>query len=105
MTLEARVANEKFLFAGEAIMSQAQQDQYQALLGDFKGRVSVSRDEAEKDFGNGGGIGVTVTLTCGQTQEQLRAATHLAFELADGAVKYYQPIIKQDLINRGVLKP
>lgn len=85
-------------------MSQIQQDRFQALIGDGLGRVSVSRDEAEKDFGNGGGISVTVTLTCGQDQATASAAISLAFELADGAVKHYAPLIKQDLINRGILR-
>jgi len=105
MTMSARIAGERFVYEGEAKMSQAQQDYYQSLIGDGKARVSVSRDESEKDFGNGGGIGVTVTLTCGQTQEQVQAAIQLAQNIADGAVRFYAPQIKQDLINRGVLKP
>lgn len=105
MSLDARIAGEKFIFTGEAQMSQAQQDYYQTLLGDGKARVSVSRDEAEKDYGNGGGVGVTVTLSCGQTQDQVNGAIGLAFQLADGAVKHYASIIKQDLINRGILRP
>lgn len=105
MTLEARVADEKFVQTGEAAMSQIQQDYYQTILGDAKARISVSRDESEKDFGNGGGVSVTVTLSCGQTQEQLRGAIDLAYQLADGTVKHYIPYIKQDLVNRGILKP
>ena len=104
MTVEARY-DKKLIYTGEAKMSQSQNDYYQSLIGDGKARVSVSRDEAEKDFGTGGGIGVTVTLTCGQTHDQVQAAIGLAHQIADGAVKYYAPQIKQDLINRGVLRP
>lgn len=97
--------DEKLSYQGVAKMSQTQQDRYQALVGDGKGRVSISRDESVKDYGNGGGVGVTVTLTCDQAEPAVQQAIHLAYELADQAVRYYSDKIRQDLYNRGILKP
>lgn len=105
MKVNVHVTGERFTYEGDASMSQAQIDYYQNLIGDGKARVSVSRDESEKDFGNGGGVGVTVTLTCGQTHDQIQGAVGLAFQVADNAVRHYGVQIKQDLINRGILKP
>lgn len=94
-----------FVYEGEAQMAQAQQDYYKQLIGDGLSKVTVSRDEAVKDFGNGGGVMVTVTLACDQSEQGVQAAISLAYTIADGAVKYYSPQIKQDLINRGILRP
>lgn len=86
-------------------MSQAQQDEYKSLVGDGLSKVSVSRDASEKDYGNGGGVMVTVTLTCDQSTPALNQAIALAHQLADSACWHYQQAAKQELINRGILKP
>ncbi len=86
-------------------MSQQQQDYYKSLLGDEKGRVTVGRDLGEKDFGSGGGVSVTVSLTCDQSAEKVAAAIGLAFQVADGACWHYQGLVKQQLLNAGILKP
>lgn len=93
------------VYEGEAQMSQAQQDEYRALIGDGQARVSVSRDLSEKDYGNGGGVQVTVSLTCDQSQAALNQAIVLAHQLADSACWHYQSATKQQLIDRGVLRP
>lgn len=85
-------------------MSVEQEEYYQTLLGDTNARISVSRDEAEKCFGTGGGIMVTVSLTCGQTEDKIRKTVALAYQIADEAVKFYTPQIKQDLLDRGLLR-
>ena len=85
-------------------MSQQQQDQYKAILGDEKARISVGRDLSEKDFGSGGGVMVNVTLTCDQSQPAISQAISLANDIANGAAWYYHGLMKQQLITQGVLK-
>ncbi len=105
LTVHAR-AGEAYhgVYEGEATMTPQQQDQYQAILGDQKARVSVGRDLTEKDFGSGGGIMVNVTLTCGQSKPEIEAAIALAQQMADGAAWYYQGQIKSKLLQAGILK-
>lgn len=110
MTVSAKVAAagsqlDHFVYEGEVRMAQAQQDYYKQLIGDGLSKVTVSRDETVKDWGNGGGVLVTVTLVCDQSEQGVQAAISLAYTIADGAVKYYSPQIKQDLTDRGILKP
>ncbi len=82
-------------------MSQQQQDQLKALVGDGQARVSVGRDLANKDFGNGGGVLVNVTLTCDQSQGAINAAIGLAYQIADGAAWYYQEQLQRQLVQKG----
>lgn len=107
MTVDARATHPQPFhdtYEGEAIMSQQQQDAYKDLLGDEKGKVSVSRDIAEKDFGSGGGVSVMVTLTCDQSRDKVNQAIALAYEIADGACWHYQKQIKQQLVTAGILR-
>lgn len=105
MKIDAHALGEHFVYNGDAQMTQGQQDFYKQLIGDGLGRISLSRDEADKDFGNGGGIMVTVSLTCDQSSNVVAQTIGLAFQIADAAVKHYQPIIKADLVARGKIRP
>lgn len=101
---EMGITKEHSVYEGEVPMSKQQQDTYKALIGDGQAKVSVGRDIAEKDYGNGGGVFVNVTLTCDQSQAALNQAIQFAYQLADGAVWHYQSQVKQELLNRGILK-
>jgi hypothetical protein len=85
-------------------MSQEQQDYYKSLLGDEKAKVTVMRDLGEKDFGSGGGVAVNITLTCDQSQDAVQKAIGLAYQVADSACWHYQKIIKQQLLQNGILR-
>lgn len=104
MLIEARYDEGRELYEGEARMSQEQQDYYKSLLGDQKAKVSVSRDLGEKDFGSGGGVSVTVTLTCDQSQEKVNAAIGLAYQVSDQAAWHYHGLLKNQLLQTGILK-
>ena len=93
------------VYEGETKMNPQQQDAYQALIGNGLAKVQVGRDMAEKDFGNGGGVFVNVTLTCDQSQGAINQAVQLAHQLAEGAVVHYHGLLRQDLVNRGMIKP
>lgn len=95
---------ENNVYEGEAKMTQQQQDQFQALVGDGKARVSVGRDLANKDFGNGGGVLVNVTLTCDQSQPAIQQAIHMAYQMADQAAWYYQDQVLQTCRQKGMLR-
>lgn len=86
-------------------MSLQQQDYYKSLIGDGLAKISVGADLGEKDFGNGGGVIVNVTLTCDQSAEKIQAAIGLAHQVATGAVWHYQGLLKQQLIQQGILHP
>jgi len=109
MTVHARVVSQNGtldhgIYEGEATMTQQQQDLYKNIIGDGLAKVSVGRDLSEKDYGNGGGVLVNVTLVCDQSQAALSQAVQLAYQIADGAVWHYQQQVKQELINRGMLR-
>ncbi len=89
------------LYEGEAKMSQQQLDTYKGVIGDGLSRVSISKDVAHKDYGNGGGVAVTVTLTCDQSSAALNQALQLAHELADGALWHYEGMLRDQLVNKG----
>lgn len=91
------------LYEGEAVMSQDQQDYYKSLVGDGLSKVTVARDNGEKDFGNGGGVMVSVTLTCDQSQDKIRDSITLAHQIADSFTWYYQNQLKQQLVQAGIL--
>jgi hypothetical protein len=110
MLIHARVMSSGGLkdhqvYEGDAVMNQVQQDYYKDIVGDGQARVTVGRDLAEKDYGNGGGVFVNVSLACDQSQAAISQAIQLAYQVADGAVWHYQQQVKQELINRGILKP
>lgn len=100
----AGVNPEHYLYEGDAIMSQAQQDRYKSLIGDGLSKVTVGRDLGEKDFGSGGGVIVSVTLTCDQSEQSVNAAIALAHEVADNHAWHYQQRLKQQLLQSGILK-
>lgn len=93
------------VYEGEATMSPEQQDVYKTLIGDGQSRVTVGRDLAEKDYGNGGGVFVNVSLTCDQSQAGINQAIQLAYQIADGAAWHYHEQVKQNLIANGMLRP
>lgn len=90
-------------YEGEAKMSQEQQDYYKSLIGDGLSKITVGRDNGEKDFGSGGGVMVSVTLTCDQSQDKIRGAIDLAYQIADSFAWHYQNQLKQQLIQAGIL--
>jgi hypothetical protein len=106
MTIHARVVGAFHdTYEGEAKMSQEQLDQYKNIIGDGQGRVTVGRDMAEKDFGNGGGVFVNVSLACDQSTAGIYDATRLAYQIADQYCGYYFDQVRQDLVKRGMVKP
>lgn len=107
MTVHARVTGPEPLhevYEGEAQMSQQQQDAYKALIGDGLAKVTVGRDIGEKDFGSGGGVIVNVSLTCDQSGPVINQAIALAHQIADGAAWHYQGLLKEKLLNKGILR-
>lgn len=106
MSISARIKGSNPLhevYEGEAKMSQEQQDYYKSLVGDGLSKVTVGRDNGEKDFGSGGGVMVSVTLTCDQSQDKIRGAIDLAYQITDSFTWYYQNLLKQQLIQAGIL--
>lgn len=91
------------IYEGDAIMSQAQQDRFQALVGNGLAKVTVGRELSEKDYGNGGGVIVNVTITCDQNEHSIRAAAALAHEVADTHAWSYHRHLKKQLIDAGIL--
>jgi len=104
MTVNVHSKGEHDVYEGEAKMSQEQQDYYKSLIGDGLSRVSVSRDQTDKDFGNGGGVSVNVTLTCDQSTAVVAAAVQLAFQIADQYTWYYREQVKAQMLQRGIIK-
>lgn len=111
MTIHTRVRGqgagrtpEHYIYEGDAVMSQAQQDRYKSLVGDGLSKVTVGRDMGEKDFGSGGGVMISITLTCDQSEQSVNAAIALAHEVADNNAWYYQQRLKQQLLQAGILK-
>jgi hypothetical protein len=104
MTVDACGGGEHYVYEGEALMTQAQQDRFQQVVGNGLSRVSVSRDFSEKDYGNGGGVSVTVSLTCDQSENGVNPAIVLANEIALGWAWHYHQQLKQQLIQAGILK-
>lgn len=105
MTVHTHAGTEHYVYEGEAIMSQGQQDRFKALLGDGLSKVTVGCDFAEKDYGNGGGVVVSVTLTCDQSEQAVRSAIGLAQEISYQYAWYYRDMLRQQLVQAGVLKP
>mgnify|MGYP006273500341 CR=1 FL=1 len=57
-------------------------DEYQKIIGDGLAKVSISVDVSMKDYGAGASSMASVTLTCGQTESQIRVAQEMAKDLA-----------------------
>lgn len=107
MTIHARAKgaeNAHYLYEGDAPMSQEQQDQYKAIIGDGLAKVTIGRDLGEKDFGSGGGVIVNITLTCDQSQGMINHAIALAHQLADSACWHYHQQLKNQLLQAGILR-
>lgn len=55
---------------------------YAKVIGDGNAKVTISCDVSMKDYGSGSSSMAAVTLTCGQTEAQIREAQELAKGLA-----------------------
>lgn len=104
MIVHVHEKTDHHLYEGDVIMSQEQQERFKALIGDGLSKVTVSRDLGEKDFGSGGGVIVSVTLTCDQSEASVHNAINLAHEVANKHAWYYQQMLKQQLLQSGILK-
>jgi hypothetical protein len=89
---------------GEVPMTQQQQDSYKLLLGDEKASVTASKELSESDYGNGGKVFVSVTLTVDQSQGALESGIAWAKMLADQKAWEAHAEMKQQLVQRGILK-
>lgn len=105
MTIHTHGGPEHYVYEGQVIMSQEQQDRYKAIIGDGLAKVTVGADFSEKDYGNGGGVMVSVALTCDQSEAATRTAIALANEIASNYAWHYRCQLKQQLVQAGVLKP
>ena len=93
------------VYEGEARMSQEQQDAYKQLIGDGMAKVTVSQELSESDYGNGGKVMVAMTLTCDQSQAAVNSAIGWAKHMVDAKAWEHLTLLKQQLVQRGVLKP
>lgn len=92
------------VFEGEVTMTQPQQDSYKQLLGDEKASVTASKELSESDYGNGGKVFVSVSLTIDQSQGALESGIAWAKMLADQKAWEHHAEMKQQLVQRGILK-
>lgn len=90
---------------GEVPMSQEQQDQYKAVIGDGQARVSVGRDMSDMNYGSGGKVFVSVSLACDQSAAAVQYAVGLAAQAADYYVEQHFQQMKQRCFALGLLKP
>ena len=93
------------VYEGEVRMTQEQQDQYAWALGDGNASVTVGRELSESDYGNGGKVFVSVTLKCGQNSTQIEYALQLAKKLSELRAWEAHQEMKNQLVERGILKP
>lgn len=78
-------------------------DIYKKIVGDGLAKVSVGMDISMKDYGSGGSAMVSVTLTCGQSEEEIREAqdiarslvSEFAYKNALAARELYQGMLQQ----------
>lgn len=103
-TIHVDVVDQRELYEGEVRMSQEQQDQYKALIGDGLGKVTIAREVSESNYGQGGRVFVSVTLSCDQSESGLGQALALANRIAEGTVWHYHSLLKTELVRRGILK-
>ena len=92
------------VYEGEVTMDPQQKDYYKQLIGDGKGSITAGRPLGHKDFGTGGDVFVSVTLTCDQSEPGLNAAIDYAKYLAETKLWQHFEELKQQLIQRGILK-
>lgn len=71
---------ETFTYEGD--IPESIMDAYKKVLGDGLAKVSVSMDISMKDYGSGGSAMAAVTLTCGQSEDEIREAQEMARALA-----------------------
>jgi hypothetical protein len=90
---------------GEVPMSQEQQDQYKAIIGDGLARVSVGRDLSESDFGSGCKAFVSVSLACDQSAAAINYAVGLADQMATYYVERHLQEARQRCYALQLLKP
>lgn len=87
----------------EGPIPEALMEQYKKVIGDGLAKISIGVDVSLKDYGSGSSSMCTVTLTCGQTEEQIRNAQDLAKNLAmefaynnaNTAKEVYQALLAQ----------
>jgi hypothetical protein len=93
------------VYEGEVIMSQQQQDYYKQLIGDGKASVTTSREISESSFGSGGKVFVSVTLICDQSMQGVASAIEHARSMAEAKAWEHHAALRDQLIQRGILKP
>lgn len=96
---------ESEILEGEVPMSQEQQDQYKAVIGDGLARVSVGRDLSESDYGSGCKAFVSVSLVCDQSASAINYAVSLADQMATFYVEKHLNEARQRCYGMGLLKP
>lgn len=92
---------ETFTYEGD--VPESIMDAYRKIAGDGLAKVSVSMDISMKDYGSGGSAMAAVTLTCGQSEDEIREAQEMARSLASefayknalAARELYQGMLQQ----------
>lgn len=102
---DSKQPNEHFVYEGEVqFVTQQQLDGYKALIGDGKGRITVSKELSEADFGRGGKTMVSISLTCDQSGDAVNATIQAADVLATYWVDQHHNNLRQLLYQKGILK-
>lgn len=70
------------VFTYEGPVPERVMDAYRQVVGDGLAKITVSVDFGMKDYGAGVSSMASVTLSCGQTEQEIRRASELAGELA-----------------------
>jgi hypothetical protein len=81
-----------------------QLDSYKGLIGDGKGRITVSKEISESDFGKGGKTMVSISLTCDQSHPAINAAVNMADQLATYWANVHHDNLRNFLHQKGVLR-
>lgn len=90
---------------GEVEMSQEQQDGYKQLIGDGLAEIVVSREISEMSYGNGGKVFVSVKLTVDQSAAGINAGEAWAKAFAHQKIWEAHGEMRQQLVDRGIIKP
>lgn len=90
---------------GEVPMTQQQQDAYKTMIGDGKAEVTASREISEADYGRGGKCFVSIKLTVDQSQAGLEAGEAWAKAFVTQKVWESHEEMRNQLVQRGVIKP
>lgn len=101
-TVRLTVGDKDYVAEGEAKMSDNQVVHLKNILGDEKGRVTVSREVAEKRFGNGGGLFVSVSVVCDQSHAAIYNAADIANNIVENLVNRYHPTLIEQLKLLGI---